>query len=179
MHFVNHSSKLAVISQCYLWSVNVFSWVQFVTFIFLVKPVQIKAPSSVCNVEGQTYDDGDSMEVYRGDLASGECEQCTCKEGKLDCHHIFHCVLNDSSCDSYVKKPDQCCPECQRGMVAGRGGEGILIYYPWFHRNMLSLTVDQCFWCSVHVLTSVTVVATQLCSIENPWIWLVLLSFSI
>ncbi|XP_020611546.1 kielin/chordin-like protein [Orbicella faveolata] len=79
-----------------------------------VKPVQIKAPSSVCNVEGQTYDDGDSMEVYRGDLASGECEQCTCKEGKLDCHHIFHCVLNDSSCDSYVKKPDQCCPECQR-----------------------------------------------------------------
>lgn len=78
----------------------------------------------VCNVEGQTYDDGDSMEVYRGDLVSGECDQCTCKEGKLDCHHIFHCVLNDSSCNSYIKKPDQCCPECQRGMVVGRGGRG-------------------------------------------------------
>ena len=93
---------------------------QCVTFVSQVKPVQIKAPSSVCNVEGQTYDDGDSMEVYREDL--GECEQCVCKEGKLNCHHIFHCVLNDSSCNSYIKKQDQCCPECQRGMVEGRGG---------------------------------------------------------
>lgn len=86
------------------------------TFFFLVKPLQVKAPSSLCNVEGQTFDDGDSMEVYSGDLDSGECHQCTCKEGKLiDCHHIFHCVLNDSSCNSYSKTPGQCCPTCERG----------------------------------------------------------------
>lgn len=80
-----------------------------------VNPLPVRAPSSVCNVDGQTYDDGDSMEVYNGDLNSGECDQCTCKEGKLiDCHHIFHCVLNDSSCNSYSKKPGQCCPTCER-----------------------------------------------------------------
>ena len=85
---------------------------------FLVNPLPVRAPSSVCNVDGQTYDDGDSMEVYNGDLNSGECDQCTCKEGKLiDCHHIFHCVLNDSSCNSYSKKPGQCCPTCERGIT--------------------------------------------------------------
>ena len=82
-----------------------------------MKPVPAKAPNSVCNVDGQTYKDGDSMEVYKGDLESGECEQCTCNKGMLmDCHHIFHCVLNDSSCNSYSKKTGQCCPSCDRGI---------------------------------------------------------------
>ena len=85
---------------------------------FLVNPIPVKAPNSVCEVEGQTFIDGDDMEVYKGDLANGECEQCTCKDGMLvDCHHIFHCVLNDSSCNSYSKKPGQCCPTCERGIV--------------------------------------------------------------
>ncbi len=89
-------------------------------FFFLVKPLQVKAPSSKCNVGGDTYDDGDSMQVYKGDLVSGECHQCTCSEGKLiDCHHIFHCVLNDSSCNSYSMSDSrgQCCPKCERGIA--------------------------------------------------------------
>ncbi|XP_078376431.1 kielin/chordin-like protein [Oculina patagonica] len=82
-----------------------------------VKPLQVKAPASKCNVGGDTYDDGDSMQVYKGDLVSGECHQCTCSKGELiDCHHIFHCVLNDSSCNSYSMSDSrgQCCPKCER-----------------------------------------------------------------
>jgi len=91
-------------------------------FVYRIKvnPVPVKAPNSVCNVDGQTFKDGDSMEVYKGDLASGECHQCTCRDGMLiDCHHIFHCVLNDSSCNSYSKKPGQCCPTCERDVPDG------------------------------------------------------------
>lgn len=92
---------------------------QNVNFIYRIpipaNPVPVKAPNSVCDFEGQTYVNDDSMEVYKGDLASGYCEQCTCKDGKLiDCHHIYDCVLNDSSCDSYSKKPGQCCPSCEK-----------------------------------------------------------------
>lgn len=86
-------------------------------FVYRIKvnPIPVKAPNAVCEVEGQTFIDGDDMEVYKGDLANGECEQCTCKDGMLiNCHHIFHCVLNDSSCNSYSKKPGQCCPTCER-----------------------------------------------------------------
>lgn len=91
---------------------------QHLLFSFLVNPIPVKAPNAVCEVEGQTFIDGDDMEVYKGDLANGECEQCTCKDGMLiNCHHIFHCVLNDSSCNSYSKKPGQCCPTCERGIV--------------------------------------------------------------
>ncbi|XP_068748457.1 cysteine-rich motor neuron 1 protein-like [Montipora capricornis] len=78
-------------------------------------PIQPKAADSTCNVDGYTFTDGQSMEVYNGNLVNGVCDQCTCQNGLLvDCHHIFHCVLNDSSCDRYVKRPDQCCPACER-----------------------------------------------------------------
>jgi len=79
------------------------------------------------------------MEVYKGDLANGECEQCTCKDGMLiNCHHIFHCVLNDSSCNSYSKKPGQCCPTCERGIVGKLTVSEVL----WVNLLLARLTVN-------------------------------------
>lgn len=80
-------------------------------------PLPVKS-SPACNVEGQTYDEGDSMEVYNGDHKNGQCDQCTCANGKIDdCHFLFDCVMNDSSCNGYVKTSAQCCPKCQKGIT--------------------------------------------------------------
>lgn len=55
------------------------------------------------------------MEVYNGDHKNGQCDQCTCANGKIDdCHFLFDCVMNDSSCNGYVKTSAQCCPKCQK-----------------------------------------------------------------
>lgn len=79
------------------------------------KPIPPKAADSVCTVGDYTFKNGDSMEVYKGDLVNGTCQQCSCQSGLLvDCHHLFHCVLNDTSCKRYVKKPNQCCPTCEK-----------------------------------------------------------------
>lgn len=85
-------------------------------YIYRIKahPLPVKS-SPACNVEGQTYDEGDSMEVYNGDHKNGQCDQCTCANGKIDdCHFLFDCVMNDSSCNGYVKTSAQCCPKCQK-----------------------------------------------------------------
>ena len=111
----------------------------------------MKAAYSACNVGGQTYDDGDSMQLYKGDLQSGECHQCTCRKGELiDCHHIFRCLFNDSSCKSYslAEPRKQCCPTCERGIAdssisrrINQGGrEG-----GYFHNKLFSINQSNFF----------------------------------